>query len=572
MQTDTGGKKASLSQVFQEFWSLAQPYWSSEQRWSALTLLAAVIALTFGSVSLAVKFNEFNRTFFDVLQKLQSDRIFPLLGQFALIITGTMLVEVYKVYLTQLLQIRWRHWMTERMLGRWLTDRTFYFMQLSEYAVENPDQRVAEDIRAFVNESLSLSVGLLNKVVTLLSFLAILWKLSGNRPFPGYLPAGALLYAVFGTVITHFVGRSLTRLNFEQQRHEADFRFGLVRVRENAESIALSRGGEAEQAHLMGHFSAIVANFRKLMTRQKRLGFFRNMFNNSAQFIPMALASPLLFSKAIEIGGFFQIINAFGNVENALAWIVNSYVDLTHWRSVVQRLHGFAESMTRAETLRASARGTYTPSADVTGGISVNALSLRLPSQEPLLTELSFVLPRGRYILLHGPSGCGKSTLIRALSGAWPYATGNVRVPSESRTLVLPQKPFMPVDTLRAALTYPSRPEEFTGEELPALLSLCRLEHLIPRLGQVANWAQILSPGEQQRIAFVRAFLHQPEWLFLDEATSALDEATQTSLYRAIGERLPGTTVVSIAHRTSLHALHDLHFDVVNGRWSKAAA
>lgn len=569
----------SESSFLAKFWALAKPYWTSEHKWKARGLLAIVVSLTLGNVYILMQYNTWNKLFYDALQKFEQNRLIPLIVRFGLIMLAMTLVSVYQLYFTQLLEIRWREWMTTHMIDRWLSARAFYFLQLAEKSTDNPDQRVAEDIQAFVHDSLSLSMGVLNKTVVLFMFLGILWGLSGRLPvhfagfdfsIPGYMAFAALLYAIFGSVITHKIGKRLTPLNFTQQRYEADFRFGLVRLRENTESIALSGGERAESRALHDSFTRIIENFHQLMLKRKQLGFFTNIFAWCSPIFPMVLAAPRYFAKAIELGGFMQIVNAYNQVEGALRWPVDNYVDLTRWAAVVQRLAGFSESLDRMAGLEQRA-ACMLANADGDEKIILRSVSLSLPSARPLLQELNLELSPGRSVLLHGPSGCGKSVLLRALSGAWPYAEGRITLPRNAKFFVVPQKSYMPVASLREALTYPHMPKDADSAELRELMQLCRLEHLFARLDDIENWAQILSPGEQQRIAFVRVFLHKPEWIFLDESTSAIDEDMQATLYRALRQKLPSAAIVSIAHRTSLHEFHDRHFDVVRGLWSEAS-
>lgn len=565
--------------LLEGFWRLARPYWVSENRWKARAHLALVVALSLASVFMFVELNTWNGLLFDALQHFDKSRLLPLTGRFAIILIGIIGIGVYTQYLTQLLQIKWREWMTQEMLGRWLEHRTFYFMQISEAPLENPDQRMAEDIKEFIDLTLGLSLGLIRQIVTLFSFVGILWKFSGTLNFslggilfeiPGYLAFASVIYAALGSWVTHKIGGDLVKINYNQQRYEADFRFSLVRVRENSESIALSSGEKAEKNYVLKKFGSIITNFRDLISKQKQLGFFTALFNNASALVPLMLVTPRYFSKAIELGACMQTINAFGRVENALSWFVINYVEWSHWRAVVQRLEGFDDCMSKTESLRNQVRGLVQKQADQKS-VSINSLTLQLPSNKELLRDIHFTIPKGRAVLLHGPSGCGKSTLLRAISGVWPFAIGNISLPLNEQCMVIPQKSYLPVDTLRAAIYYPVSPELNSDAEVKSLLKLCRLEHLESSLGEVQNWAQILSPGEQQRIAFLRVFLQKPEWLFLDEATSALDEETQAVLYRAIVQRLPGVTIVSIAHRDSLLNFHDLHFDVSKRHWTKAA-
>jgi len=544
--------------LLRSFWRLAKPYWFSEEAGSAWSLLSLVVGLSLASVYLLVQFNTWNQAFYDAVQKFDEPAFWTLMLRFCLLAAGFIFVGVFNQYFSLILQNRWRRWMTRRLLDRWLDDKSHYLWHLADARTDNPDQRIAEDVRDFVQQSLDLSVGLLNQIVTLASFIAILWTLSGplaiplgsghSFSLPGYMAWVCLAYAVTGTWLSHRIGKPLIHINYAQQQTEADFRFGLVRLRENAESVALSDGEKAERHSLRGLFDLVYANFQALLRKQMHLNFFSIGYDQIATVFPYLVAAPRYFSKQITLGGLFQIANAFSQVKDALSWAVANYPTLAFWRAVVERLEGFEDEIVRTKDMRTRALAVL-GSSPAGGSVHLEALSLSLPGQDaPLTAPLNLDFPAGRSVLISGPSGCGKSTLLRAVHGVWPFSQGRVLLPQNESRMVFPQKPYLPIGSLRAALAYPSEADAVPDSEIQAVLGLCRLEHLREHLDQVESWSLILSVGEQQRVAWARVFLQKPRWLFLDEATSALDEATQQRLYQALETQLPETTMISVAH------------------------
>jgi putative ATP-binding cassette transporter len=473
-----------------------------------------------------------------------------------------IVVAVYFTYLSQWLQIRWRRWLTVRFLDEWLADRAYYRISLTTdraaVGTDNPDQRIAEDIRDFVDNTLTLGISLLANIVTLVSFLGILWTLSGNivlfgLSIPGYMVWVALIYAVIGTWLTHLVGRPLASLRFRQQRVEADFRYSLVRVRENMEGIALYNG-EAEEKGLLGHrFQGVIGNWWAIMQRTKMLNALTAGYDQVAVIFPFIVAAPRFFSGQIPLGGLTQTAGAFGRVQDALSWFIGQYASLAQWHSIVERLTTFHRAVVAAR----AAFGTGLTLADApAANVQMHDCTIELPGGLKLLAGTDLELKRGESVVISGRSGSGKSTLFRALAGIWPFGHGSVRRPIE-RCLFLPQRPYIPLGTLRHVITYPYAHDHFTREEIAHALEDAGLAHLVPRLDHDEHWAQQLSGGEQQRVALARALLAKPDWLFLDEATANLDPEAESELYRTLKARLPDTTLVSIAHRPSVAAFHD---------------
>jgi putative ATP-binding cassette transporter len=541
------------------FWALTKPYWVSGERVKALTLLGTVVGLALLMVWLEVQFNYWNREFYNTFENRDEAEFFRQLGMFALLALVWIITAVYRLYFLQMLQIEWRTWLTNHFLADWMKDQAHYRMQLLDRGTDNPDQRIAEDLRIFVEFTSDLALGLLSAVVTLVSFVVILWTLSGSlqifgMDIPGYLVWVALVYAIAGTFLTHFIGRKLIGLDFNQQRVEADFRFSLVRLRENSEGIALYRGEAEELGGLRGRFAAVITNWWQIMYKRKQLGWFTSFYHQLAIIFPYIVVSPRFFSGQIPLGAIFQTASAFGQVQGSLSWFINAYTAFAQWKATVDRLIGFVNSLERVRVEADRLDGDRVEGS--APSLVLEDLAIALPRGEPLLAPTALELKPGENVLVTGPSGAGKSTFFRALSGIWPYWKGRIRLPHGARLLFLPQKPYLPIGSLRRAVCYPDDPARHSDNEVRRALNQVGLEPLAADLERSENWAQVLSGGEQQRLAFARALLTRPDWLFLDEATAALPEAEQDRLYRLMREELPRTTFVSVGHRDSLAAHH----------------
>ena len=569
-------KKDGLGTVLRDAWRLTSPYFRSEERWSARLLLATIIVMNFGLVGLNVLLNAWNGALFNTFQTKDGTAFIDLLltwhvedgnimPGFLGIATVYIAVAVYRTWLRQLLIVRWRRWSTERLLADWLSDRAYYTIGLQSVAAgpagsitDNPDQRIAEDVRSFTEDTLTLGLDLLSKTVTVISFAQILWTLSGSVTLwgvslPGYMFFIAIAYAVVGTGLAHWVGWPLAHIDFLRQKLEADFRFALVRVRENLEGVALYAGERSETRVLLVLLNAVVANTRALMSRQKKLNTFVAGYGQISGIFPFVIAAPRFFSGAITLGDLTRIAGAFSEVQDSASWFINSYDKLATWRATVERLTGFHQAI-------GTARGLADAGVQVRegkpGAITLHDVSLHLPDGRALLNNGGLVLPQGQSTVLSGRSGTGKSTLFRAMAGIWPFGSGTVERPPGS-SLFLPQRPYIPLGTLRQALTYPADPGTIPDVNVHQALSDAGLEALLPALDREEPWAQRLSGGEQQRLAIARALLLKPDWLFLDEATASLDPEGQAALYQILRERLPGTTILSISHRPELAQWHD---------------
>lgn len=559
-------------------WALTRPYWTGDERGRGLLLLGAVVGLNLSLVGMTVVLTYWQRAFYNALEQRDAATFWALLllgGEadgtwfpgFCVLAAVFILVAVYALYLRQALEIRWRRWLTERYLADWLSHRAYYRIALTDRETDNPDQRIAEDIKLFVQNTLGLGLGLMRALVTLFSFILVLWSLSGPLEvfgvrIPGYMVWVAILYALLGTWLAHLIGRPLIRLNFLQERVEADFRYALMRVREHVEGVALYAGEADERRGLTQRFRALMTNWWAIMVATKRLTFFTAGFTQVASIFPVVVAAPGYFAGRITLGGLIQTSSAFGQVQGALSWFVDNYRELTEWRATVERLTGFTRAIAAAHRAEGGIRVAQAPAE----AVAMRGVTLALPDGRVLLRDAALRLERGETVVLTGASGSGKSTLFRALAGIWPFGAGEVRIPEGARALFLPQRPYLPTGTLRRAVCYPLSAEEVPEGDVAAALEAVGLGRLAARLEEEDAWDRRLSGGEQQRLAFARALLVKPDFLFLDEATASLDPPAEAALYALLRERLPGTAILSIAHREAVARLHDRALRLEDGR------
>lgn len=566
-----------LGRLMRDAWSLTGPYWRSEERYRAGSLLIAIVVLNLALVGITVLLTYWQRAFYNALEAKDWEGFIALLlwwrstsadgfvPSFTLLAAIYVPVTAYALYLRQALQIRWRRWLTDRYMDGWLADRAYYRITLADPRIDNPDQRIAEDARLFVDSTLVLGIGLLRAAVSLLSFVVVLWSLSDSIALfgvtiPGYLVWAALLFAAFGTWLTHLIGRRLIALNYLEQKVEADFRFGLMRFSENAEGIAFYGGEADEKRALSSRFSAVVQNWRAIMQVTRNLTFFTSGFGQAALVFPFAVVAPAYFAGRMSLGGIFQISNAFVQVQGALSWVVDNYAAITAWRATVERLAGFTRAIAAAHAGREGPR----VAAGGADELKLKDLTLTLPDRRDLLHAANLRIARGERVLLTGPSGSGKSTLFRSILGLWPFGSGQIGRPA-GRQLFLPQRPYLPLGTLKRVVCYPLHQEARSDEQAIAALRDAGLGHLSSRLGETDAWDRRLSGGEQQRLALARALLVRPDWLFLDEATAHLDPAAEEDFYRLLRERLPDAALVSIAHRPQVAEFHERVLRVEEG-------
>ncbi len=560
-----------------KLWVLTRPYWFSEQRetisilgrsfvmkeaWIARGLLGLILGLSVLIVYISKLINDWNARFFNALQNRDAEAFRIELIYWVVLAVCFIVAVVYRLWLTQYLTIRWRRWLSDVYVRDWLHDRTYYRMELTSQGADNPEQRIEQDINSFATETVRLSLDLFLQVLTLVTFAVVLWNLSsgfvlplfGGVVIPGYMMWAAILYAVFGSWAAHKIGGRLAPINFALERYNADFRYRMVRVRENAESIALYRGEADEERRLRGAFASIYATWWDFMKYTKRLTWLTSFYGQAAAVFPFLVAAPAYFSGQIQLGTLTQTADAFVQVQTALSWFVDNYDRLARLKAVVDRLTTFSEAMVKAKA--DAAQSGFETDRQPSPELALQADTVSLPNGETLLDDVGITVRPGDSVLIRGPSGSGKTTLFRVLAGLWPFGRGRVHIPQHARVLFLPQKPYLPVGTLKDALCYPDSPSAHADDACLDALNACGLGALAPRLGEPANWSLALSGGEQQRLAFARALLYRPDWLFLDEATSALDETAEQQMYALVKSHLPKASVISIAHRPAVQAFH----------------
>ena len=544
-------------------------------------LVALSIFVSFADVALTLRFNFFYRDLYNSLQEYNVDAFWNQLGYiFIPLAILNVCIGMFDIFVDSSLHIRWRTWLTHSLYERWLGNGTHYRIPFTDEPADNPDQRIQADVNAFIQQTATLSIRLLSQAAQLVSFIVILWTLSRDfvLPFtdavvPGFLVWLVIAYAVVGTWLTHVIGKPLIKLDFRQEQVEADFRFSLARSRIYSEQIALLRGERAESSRLATLFHAIIDNYVGIIFRRIKLIAFTFSYRQTSAIFPLVIAAPSFFAKKISLGALQQTSDAFSNVNNSLNFFINSYITLAAYKANTIRIGSFRSAMTKAEALTAVGYG-LAQGNDTKDDVTARGLALALPDGREILTADSFVLPKGMATLVAGPSGSGKSTLFRAIAGIWPFGRGRVDVPAGQSALVLPQRPYLPLGSLRGAVVYPSTVDQFSDADIRDALVAAQLPQLADKLDVVDAWDRILSGGEQQRLAIARAILAKPDWLFLDESTAALDEPAEAAIYRMLRERLPGTTIVSIGHRSTLNQHHDrrVNLQPVDGKFTPRVA
>lgn len=551
-------------------WQLIKVYWNSEQRSSAYLLLISVLIFTIVLVAFDVAFTTWYNYFYDALQDYDMRGSIDLLAIFCLMAAVAIILAVYRYYVQSYLALRWRRWLTWQFLDRWLAHRSYYFLENFDDQTDNPDQRIQEDINSLVQGTLSLTVGLVSAVVTIFAFIYVLWRLSGVINLPlgslgtwhihGYLVWVGILYAFAGTFLTFKIGRPLISLNFEQQRREANFRFAAIDLCAHAENVALYRGEDDQKNILKRIFAGVLDNWYAIILRQKLLLWFTSGYNQVAVIIPLVVALPNYFNKVFKLGGLIQAMSAFQRISDALSFLINAYTTIAEWRAVVRRLLTFLNHMYELEQ-RAKLKNKFSFQSNTQNKITVKDVFINTPDGKKLLENINQELIHGKHYVIKGPSGIGKSTFVRVLAGIWPFGKGEIDLP-DNNVMFVPQNSYMPLGSLREALVFPDKVVAVSDESLIQLLRDCDLSHLTSQLDVVSRWTEHLSPGELQRIAFLRVLLHKPDWVFLDEITASLDIAREKHLYQLLKDQLPNCSVISVGHRPSLDEYHDVEIDL----------
>lgn len=552
-------------------WQLIKSYWQSRERFFAYAMLAAALSLSIVLVGMDVLFNKWYNFFYDALQDYNKRSAINLLVIFIFIAAVYIVIAVYRYYIQAYLGLRWRKWMTTQFLNRWLEKRSYYYLENFDELTDNPDQRIQEDVGALVTSSLDLTIGMISSITTIFAFIYILWTLSGTITLPlgslgtyhipGYLVWVAIIYALVGTFFTFRIGRPLVPLNFEQQRREADFRFAAIDLRSHAEHVALYRGEHHESTVLNNLVDRFLNNWYMIILRQKLLLWFTAGYNQVSVMLPLVVALPNYFNKVFKLGGLIQTLQAFGRIQDALSFIVNSYTRIAEWQAVVRRLLTFINHIYKVEQY-AKEQNHFVYHQQQENKITVKSLNIYTPNNEKLLENINVDFKHGEHYLIKGVSGVGKSTFVRVIAGIWPYGSGEVYLPEKQNIMYLPQKPYMPIGTLRDALLFPDDMDIIPDQELIHMLQEAHLPELAGQLNYATMWSEHLSPGELQRVAFIRVLIHKPDWVFLDETTSALDLESEQFMYTLLKTRLPHCTIISVGHRPSLSSYHTHQLDL----------
>lgn len=548
---------------------LVKPYWVSDEKKTAWFLLLSVLAVEGALLYLITKLSFATATMFNSIEQRSLEVIWSAVAMWVGFLTAMLMVYVLQVHVQNKLIIHWRRFLTRTYLAGYLDNHLYNQLELADYQMDNPDQRISMDMLNIAQETLELGLQLISAIGKIAVFSFILWAVSGPLEFsllgadlfiPGYMFWLALIFSIFGTWFAHFLGHPLSRLNFQRQAVEADFRFHLVRLRENAESIALLEGEKKENDDLSKKFLSIWDNWMQIIKYKRRLMAFDFFLSQGGTIVPFLAAMPAFVAGTIALGGFMQLSAAFMQVQISFSWIAKSYEKLAVWKSSIDRVLTLDDAF---ETARADqAASSISRDAGARKQVTFDGVTMSLPNGDLLLESSSFELEKGKDILISGPSGSGKSTLFRLFSGLWIWGRGNIGLPEGSKMFV-PQKPYLPIASLREVLTYPNKDQILIDDgRIAEVMRLCRLEKLIRSLDVTRDWARILSGGEQQRVSIARAFLAKPDWLFLDEATSAMDQGTERAIYQAFKAELPDTTIVSIAHRESLRQHHDVELRI----------
>jgi vitamin B12/bleomycin/antimicrobial peptide transport system ATP-binding/permease protein len=553
-----------------QFWSLSGAYFSPKRSWRPLLGVALMLLFTLFAVRMNVLFSFWYNGFYSGLQALDQPAFWFHIQLFGLLATVHVVRALLNTYIRGAFTIHWRQWLNDHTVTEWLGAQSYYLGRFAEPVVDNPDQRIQQDVTTLVGTTLALSLGLVSAVVSMYEFTGILWNLSASMTVFGAEVPRAMVFLVYvyviaASVFAFRIGRPLIALNFRNEQFTANYRYLLVRMREYGESIALYRGEGVERRSLLASFAAVIGNAWDTLWRSLKLDGYNLVISQIAVIFPFVIQAPRLFAGTIKLGDVMQTSQAFGQVEDALSFFRSSYDSFAGYRAVLERLSGFEQNVA------ASARLALPVVQENASALVTRHLTVNRPDGRPLLIDLDMTLVAGQALLIRGPSGSGKTTLLRTLAGLWPYATGAIERPTGAASLFLSQRPYLPVGSLRAALAYPA--ETVSDEVARQVLGQVQLGQLIEQLDVEQDWSQVLSPGEQQRLAFGRALANRPAIVFLDEATSATDAGLEHTLYGLLRSHLPQTILVSVGHRQTLAAFHGQALTFMGeGRWMLESA
>ncbi len=573
-----------MKEVFRDAWRLMAPYWSSEERWKARGLLVGVVTTVLIGIYFQVLINEWSRITFDAFQNYNVDLFISQWKYFALYLTGFLVAFMTQVYFKNKLIIAWRRWMTSDLLEKWLEHKAYYKMYLYKLDTDNPDQRISQDIDEFVSSTETVFINSIDNILTLITFSFILWNLSGNFPVPDFVPliGGkaipgflfwiAVTYSLISTYISFRFGKTIVGVMFNKEKFEANFRYSLMRIRENTESIALYHAEKAEKKRSMSFYKDIIGNMYKMMYWNIRYFLWTNFIVNISGNLPILISAPLYFAKKIQFGGVMQIVNAMSLVQNSILHFTQILPNLASLRAATKRLVGFLNDIESIEEKNEQVSHILHVIDTKAESVVVNLNFISLPTGQDLVKDIYITLKKGESVLFSGPSGSGKSTFLRVLSGLWPLGQGSVTMPDMKDILFVPQRPYIPLGNLRDVLLYPyqdniNKEHKIEDKQIKDILTKVGLSKFVNNLEDDYEWPKILSLGEQQKISFFRILLHKPKWIFLDEVTSSLDELAEKTLYNLITKEIPGLTKISVGHRNTVKEFHNrcIYFNTMDG-------
>ncbi len=551
-----------------QFWVLAAGYITPKRSLSPLIYFSIIVFFNLLAVRLNILFSEWHKAMYDALQQMNESVFWIQMVVFSGIATVHVSNVLLTYYFTQRFTIQWRTWLNAQMLEKWLENQAYYKTQYVYNQLDNPDQRIQQDVQSYVSRSLGFATGVISSVVSIVAFTGILWTLSGDMPIAGITIPHALVFLVFiyvliSSVFAFKIGRPLINLNFANERLNANYRYSLIRLKEYAESIAFFRGEKMEKNLLFKQFKQVIDNVWQIVYRTLKLAGFNLAVSQVSVVFPFIIQASRFFSQQIKLGDLMQTAQAFGQVQSALSFFRNSYDEFAEYRAVLNRLTGFYTAINQAN---------QTSNTDIQNNpnqVVFENLTVNKPNGEALIKNLNLVLPQGASLLIKGASGAGKTTLLRTVAGLWSYSEGQVHCPQQN-TLFLSQKPYLPQGRLIDALYYPEpAPDNVDLNQAAQAMRQVQLGHLADKLEQENDWTRVLSLGEQQRLSFARILLHKPTVAFLDEATASMDEGLEDAMYRLLRSELPQTTIISVGHRSTLQVHHQqaLHIDADTQSW-----